>query len=245
MDEEPECHFPCDPFELRPRECFDDLRVMIEFMTRYREFWGPGNQIWVDSGLNAVAVEKTNCRVAFHFPKVAGAVCITACSYLDPGLRAFKQECIRKVMKAKGETEETSLDWNYDLGAHQRYHRLWDLTNAEAARPGGATLWGAFNVVADEAVPFPARICLAGQKTFQNQPEREAGANWTLTQHAGVITGPSRRWLYRSVQDVRNPMPITRSSPKLLLGEGVEMRPEWQTDVDSGRCELAPPETGQ
>jgi hypothetical protein len=40
-------------------------------------------------------------------------------------------------------------------------------------------------------------------------------------------------------------MPITRSSPKLLLGEGVEMRPEWQTDVDSGRCELAPPETEQ
>ena len=238
MDEEPECHFPCDPSELRPPECNDDLNAMIEFMTRYREFWGPDNQIWVDTKLNAVAVEKTNCRVAFHFPQVSGAVCITACSYLDPELHAFKQERQRKVMEAKGETEENNLDWHFDLGARERYQRLWELTNAEAARPGGATLWGALAVVADEVVPFPARICLAGQKTFADQPEREVGACWTITQHAGVITGPNRRWLYRSVQDLQKPLPVTSYTPRLMLGEGVDMLHEWQEDVDAGRCIL-------
>jgi len=241
MDEEPVCCFPCSPIELLPDECFDDIQALIEFMTRYREFWGPGNQIWVDRKLNAVAVEKTNCRVAFRYPTVAGAVCITACSYLDPDLHAFKQQCLRKVMAGKGEPEEDSADWHFDAGAHLRNERLLALTNAEAGRPGGATLWGAFNIVADEAVPFPARICLSGQKTFADHPEREGTASWSVTQHAGVITGPRRRWLYRSIQDIVHPRSVTSWKPKLLLGEGVEMQPEWQVDIDNGLCELAPP----
>jgi hypothetical protein len=238
MDEEPLCIFPCNPVELVPPEAMDDVRVRMEFMTRYREFWGPGNQIWVDKKLNAVAVEKTNCRVAFRFPQAAGAACITACSYLDPELHAFKQECLRKVMKVKKENESTSTDWNYDLGAFRRNERLVKLTNAEAARSGGATLWGALEIVADEAVPFPDRICLAGQKVFPDRADREHLVNWSLTQHAAVITGPNRRILYRSIQDFDHPRSVTTYKPKLRLGEGVQMQPEWEEDIRQGRCEL-------
>jgi len=237
LDEEPECCFPCNPGELMPDECFDDIGKMVEFMTRYREFYGPGNQIWCDRKLNAVAVEKSNCRVAFRWPTANGAVCVTACSYLDPKLNAFKKEGTRKAMAIKGETEENSVDWNYFKGADRRHRRLIKLTNAEAKK--GATLWGALNVVADTAVPFPDRVCLAGEKTF---PDREPNANWTLTQHASVITGPNRRTLYRSIRDFKNLRPITSFTPYLVLGEGVEMKPEWQKDVDQGLCELAPAE---
>lgn len=235
LDEEPECSFPCNPHGMMPDECFDDIHAMVEFMTRYREFWGPGNQVWVDRKLNAVAVEKMNCRVAYRWPSVAGAICTTACSYLDPELHAFKQSCLRRVIAAKGQTEETCPDWQYDLGSHLRNKRLLKLTNAEAARPGGATLWGAFNAVADTAVPFPDRVCLAGEPVF---PDPNMEANWTLTQHAMVLTGPYRRALYRSMQDLRRPQSIINYTPKLALGEGVEMQPEWQRDVDEGKCVL-------
>ncbi len=236
LDEEPECCFPCDPIELVPDECLGDIHEIVKFMTRYREFYGPGNQMWCDRSLNAVAVEKTNCRVAFRWPTVNGAVCITACSYLDPELNAFKKERTRRAMAIKGEAEENSVDWHFFRGADRRHRRLIELTNAEAKR--GATLWGAFNVVADTAVPFPDRICVAGEKAF---PEREPNANWTLTQYASVITGPNRRTLYRSIRDFENLRSITTFTPYLVLGEGVEMKPEWQRDIDRGLCELAPP----
>jgi len=237
LDEDPVCCFPCDPWELMPKDCLDDIHAMVDFMTRYREFYGAGNQIWCDSKLNAVAVEKTTCRVAFRWPTVNGAVCITACSYLDPELNAYKKERTRKAMQIKGETEENSPDWNFFRGCDRRHQRLIDLTNAEAK--DGATLWGAFNCVADTAVPFPDRVCVAGEKTF---PDREPNPNWTLTEFAAVITGPKRRALYRSMQDLVNPKPIYTYKPKLALGEGVEMQPEWQADIDKGLCELAPEE---
>ena len=236
LDEEPECIFPHNPFEAIPDECLDDIHVMVQYMDERRDFWGPGNQMWVDRNLNAVAVEKANVRVAFRYPTSNGAACITACSYLDPELNAFKRSRLLEVAKRKGETAENCMDILFSDGCDQRHQRLWDLTNAEAARPGGATLWGALECVADTAVPFPARVCLAGEKV---DPAREPNANWSLTQHAQVITGPHRRGLYRSIQDMANPRPIYEETPKLILGEGVEMQPEWQQDIDEGRCILS------
>jgi len=235
LDEEPENIFPYNPFESIPDECLDDVRVLAKFMEERADFWGPGNQLWVDRNLNAVAVEKANVRVAFRYPTSSGAACITACSYLNPEMNAFKRSRLLEVAKHKGETPETCIDLLYSDGCDERHQRLWDLTDAEAARPGGATLWGALECVADTAVPFPARVCLAGEKA---DPAREPNANWTLTQHAMVVTGPYRRALYRSVQDLANPRPIVEETPKLSLGEGVEMQPEWQRDIDEGRCIL-------
>jgi hypothetical protein len=66
-------------------------------------------------------------------------------------------------------------------------------------------------------------------------------ANWSLTQHAAVITGPKRRCLYRSVQDLYHPRPVYAFKPKLMLGPGVKLQADWQADIAAGRCELAPP----
>jgi len=84
-------------------------------------------------------------------------------------------------------------------------------------------------------VPFPDRICLAGQTAV---PEKEPVPNWTLTQHATVSSGPNRRTLYRSMERLDPPKPIVETTLKLVLGEGVKMKPEWQADVDAGRCVL-------
>jgi|GEM_PF-492033 len=243
LDEEPVCSFPCNPFELMPPECREDIHEAVKFMARYREFYGPGNQIWCDTQLRAVSVEKSTCRVAFRWPTVKGAACIGACSYLDPELNAFKKSRTRLAMAIKGETEETCPDWQFFEGCDQHHRRLIRLMNEEAQR--GATLWGAFNIVADHDVPYPERICLAGEKLFD---DKEPNAMWTLTQHAVVVTGPNRRALYRSLQDMKHPKPIYTYTPKFVLGEGVKMKPEWQKDVAAGRCTLVaeqPPAAGR
>jgi hypothetical protein len=234
LDDEPENSFPYDPYEFIPDECFDDIEVLVSYLDARRDFWGPGNQIWVDRHLNAVAVEKSNCRAAYRFPEKNGAVCITAGSYLDPALNAFKRARFTEVAYCKGESADDSADLKFSEGCDVRHRRLWELTAAEAARPGGATLWGAFEIVADTAMPFPARVCLAGEKS----DPRDADANWTLTQNAVVITGPHRRALFRSLQNLENPRPIYHETPKLVLGNGVAMQPEWQADIDNGRCVL-------
>lgn len=240
LDEEPKEIFPANPHDLMPPECLEDVKQIVAFMDRYKEFWGPGNQLWVDKQFRGVMVEKANIRVAYRWPTQGGAICVTACSYIDPGLNAFKRSRLKEVMRLKGENERTCIDYVYSEGCDQRQHRLLALTNAEAKR--GATLWGALNVVADTAVPFPARICLAGEKGI---PDKEPQANWSLTQHAMVITGPNRRSLYRSIQSYSDPKPVYGLTPKLMLGAGVAMKPEWRADVDAGRCELVEAEKAE
>jgi hypothetical protein len=238
MDDEPACVFPANPMEydLMPKDSLTDIDEIIVFMSRYNEFWGPCNTIWCDRSLRAAAVEKTNCMMAVRRPTVNGAVAVTACAYLDPKLSAHQLERARRAMKMKGENESNALDLNYHLGSGRRYRRLVELTDAEAKR--GATLWGALAVASDHAVPYPDRVCLAGETMF---PEREPAPNWSVTNHAAVISGPNRRCLYRSVQSSEDAEPVYEHVPKLMLGPGVKMRPEWQADVDAGRCVLAEP----
>lgn len=233
LDEEPACIFPCDPIEFMPNECLEDIEKIVAYMNERADFWGPFNQIWVDRAHRAVAVEKANVRAAYHRPESCGAVCITSGSYRQPELRAWKQSRLSEVARLKGQRFDECLDVRQDAACEQRNARLWQLTNSEAARPGGATLWGALKIVADTGVPFPARICLAGEKL---DPLQEPNANWTLTQHAAVLTGPRRRGLYRSVQDMGYPRPVYEEIPKLVLGQGVEMTPEWASEIAAGQC---------
>jgi len=239
LDDEPACSFPGDPFtyqHLIPPECFDDIDVMIEFMTRYNEFYGPGNKLLVDRHLNAVAMDKSNCKVAFRKPTVNGAVAITACAYLDPELSAHQLARAAKAAEMKGESLEESLDYNYHLGSRKRYQRLMELTDQAAKdRP---TLWDALEVVADHAVPYPDRVCLAGESRNSIVPNPKE--NWSVTQHAAVLTSPYRRCLYRSIQSRQNPRPVYEYTPKLMLGPGVQMQPEWQAEIDAGKCILGP-----
>jgi hypothetical protein len=235
LDDEPSCSFPINPHELLPDECREDLGSIIEFMTRYNEFWGPCKQLWVDRKRRAIGVEKSNCRIGFlPADPETGAVAVTACSFVTPELQPFRDERFRLAAEKKGESLEQNIDWQFVHGADTRQHRLTELAVAEARR--GATIWGALGVVADHAAPYPARVCLAGEKIF---PEREPLANWSVTQHAAVLTGPKRRVLYRSVEDTAHPRPVYAHPPRLRLGAGVAMQPEWQAEVESGRCVLA------
>ena len=108
----------------------------------------------------------------------------------------------------------------------------------DAAAQGQPTIWDALNVVADHAVPYPDRVCLAGES--RNSPTRNPNQNWSVTQHAAVITGPNRRAIYRSVRSQTAPKPVYDYTPQLMLWPGVPLKPEWQADVAAGRCELAP-----
>jgi hypothetical protein len=238
LDEEPKCSFPCDPFALLPPSCYENIDELLAFLYRYREFWGPGNRLFVDQHLRGAAVEKSNCRMAWRKAGVAGSVAITSCSYLDPEMNAFKKGRTRAAMARIGDTEATSPDWQFYEGCDHRHRRLLALTEAEARR--GATLWGALAIVADHAVPCPERICKAGERAM---PERQPAGVWSMTQHAAVLSGPARRCLYRSIQDISQPRPVYDYTPKLMLGPGVAMQAAWQDDVAAGRCTLAPPVT--
>jgi len=106
-----------------------------------------------------------------------------------------------------------------------------------AEAKAGASLWGALELLSDHAVPPPERVCLAGEAEF---PEEEKCVNWTVRQHAMVISGPGKRALYRSIGDVKKAKPVFKRTPWLMLGPGVRMRKAWQVDVKAGRCKLAP-----
>lgn len=236
LDDEPACSFPASPFEyqhLMPKECFENIDVFIEFLTRFNEFWGPGNRIIVDRKMNAVAIDKTNCMVAFRKPAVNGAVAVTACAYLDDKLSAHQLERAARAAKIKGESLEDSLDYNYHLGSRKRYLRLAALTDAVAK--GKPTIWDLLDIVSDHAVPYPDRVCLAGEST--KYPKRNPNENWSIIQHAAVISGTAKRALYRSVQSRETLKAVYEYTPKLLLAPGVKMKTEWQADIAAGRCE--------
>ena len=102
---------------------------------------------------------------------------------------------------------------------------------------GGATLWGALGIISDHAVPYPDRICLAGETAF---PDREKRTTWTVLHHAAVVTGRAKRCLYRSIQSFRDARPVYEYTPKLMLDTGVRMRKAWRAEADAGVCGLAP-----
>jgi len=214
-DEEPAEIFPIDALALRPADC-KTVPAIVEFLTRYHDFWGPQNGIIVDEQKNMVAFEKSNCRVGFRYTS-DGTCAVTACSYLIPEMYAFKLERSKLSLQKRGWTED-SPDWVYWKGCDARYRRLLEMTGAAAAR--GATLADMAAIVTDHAVPVPDRICLAGEPGHKDDTD----SNWTLMSQASVLEGPGRRTLFWRVE---GNTPCYDNSPFLIPGDGVEVRPEW------------------
>ncbi len=240
LDDAPKCTFPADPFTyqyLLPKDFFDNIDVMISFLERFNEFWGPGNKILVDTKGRAAISEKTNTRVAHRKAGPNGEAAITACAYLDENLHAFQLERCKRAAAIKGESEADSLEINYHGGSRLRYRRLTELTRKAAQ--GKPNIWDALDIAADHAVPYPDRICLAGEA--RGTSVRNPKENWSVTQHAAILTGPNRRALYRSVQSRQNPKPVYEYTPRLLLAPGVKMQPQWQAEIDAGKCEFPQP----
>lgn len=215
-DEEPSEVFPVHVWDIMPEDC-KKVKDMVAFLQRYNEFWGPQNGFIVDEEQNSVAYEKSNCRMGVRWSE-DGTSAVTACSYLIPEMKAFKEERSRLSLTLRG-WDETSADWLYWKGCDARYERLLKLTKEANAK--GATLEDMAAIVTDRAVPFPDCVCLAGEKVL---PTDEL-TNWTLTSQASVIEGPNRRSLFWRVE---GDTPCFENPPFLIPGEGVTTKPGWK-----------------
>lgn len=215
-DDEPEDIFPVEPLALLPDD-LTDLDEFVSFMERYHDFWGPHNSIWVNPDLDSVALEKANCRMGAR-RALNGASAVTACSYLTPEMNRFHKERAKVSIEARGLPADCA-DQVYWDGCEIRYHRLLQLVAEEVER--GPTLDGVLRIMLDHDVPFPDRICLAGEEIHPDA----LGTNWTLTSNASVLTGPTRRTVWRCVE---GDTPVYDTLGYLALGEGVEMRDEWR-----------------
>jgi hypothetical protein len=217
-DEEPTEIFPLNPFKILPDDC-RKVQDIAEFLRRYVDFWDPHNGILVDQYNCAVAYEKLNCRVGFRCSD-DGSAAVTACAVVIPEIKAFRDKFHRKSMELRGLDVEHSPDAHYWGGCEKRYHRLLKLT-AEASRKK-ASLWDMVNIVTDHAVPYPDRVCIAGQTCH---PELKAEtAEWTMTSRAMVLSGPNRRVLYFRVEGNKA---CYENPPFLVLGKDVKLKPEW------------------
>lgn len=215
-DEEPTNLFPVNVWEIMPEDC-KQVKDIVAFLQRYNDFWGPQNGIIVDEEQNSVAFEKSNCRMGVRYSD-DGTAAVTACSYLTPEMKKFKEERSRLSLKLR-DWDETAPDWVYWKGCDARYERLLNLT--KEANKRGATLEDMAAIVTDHAVPFPERVCLSGEKI---SPDDEL-SNWTLTSQASVLEGPNRRTLFWRVE---GDTPCYENPPFLIPGEGVKVKPEWR-----------------
>jgi hypothetical protein len=77
-------------------------------------------------------------------------------------------------------------------------------------------------VVTDHAVPYPARVCIAGE--FKHPKIPPGNEEWTGVSHSEVLEGPNRRMLFYVVEDRK---PCYATPPYLVLGPGVKLKPEW------------------
>ena len=220
LDEEPDEIFPVDPFDLMPADCTGSAQAAADFLYRYREFWGPTNCIVVDTNHDSVAIEKANVRMGIR-PSVNGASCVTALSFMDPEMKAYKLERDKASIAARGWTLEEAIDWKYWRGCDKRYERLVSLINDASTRP--SSLQDMANIMTDHAVPFEdGCICLEGKSVSPEiGPDR---AEWTVVSHSEVLEGPNRRILFYTVEDKK---PCWATPPFLVLGAGVEMKSEW------------------
>ncbi len=220
-DEAPTEWFPVNMAWLDLRD-LDTLPEYMKFMEHYRDFWGPGNSIYVDKHLNSVSVEKANRRMGLRYHN-NGCSAITAGAYLTPEMAAFKRDRDLASFKARGLPSDCT-DALYWAGCERRYKRLIKLVEAENAR--GATLLGAANIALDHAVPFPDRICIAGEKSHPD----EALQNWSLQTFAAVLSGPNQRCLHWNM-DPTKPIPIYKLTPWYLTGKDIPMRQEWLNEL--------------
>ncbi len=216
-DEEPEEIYPLNPFKIIPDDC-RLIKDVVPYLQRYADFWAAHNGILVDEENSTVAYEKLNRRVGFRYSN-DGSSAVTACAVVIPEIKAFRDERHRLSLKLRG-LDEHSMDWHYWKGCEARYNRLLKLV-ADASR-NGATIWDMVHIVTDHAVPYPDRVCIAGETCHPGIDPKQA--EWTMTSRAMVLSGPNRRVLYFRVEGDKA---CYENRPFLVLGRDVKLDPEW------------------
>ena len=219
LDEEPEEIFPVDPLALLPADCTEHVEDAVEFLTRYRDFWGPVNCILVDKNHDSVAIEKANVRLGVRHAD-DGASCVSALACLHPEMKAYKEARDRLSIERRGGTLDEMLDWKVWRGKDKRYARLDTLVKAASRK--GASLQDMANCMLDHELPWPERVAEAGH-SFQDIPLEQG--EWTSCSHSEVLEGPNRRMHFYRVE---NYTPCYDLPPILIPGVGVEIKPEWQ-----------------
>ncbi|NQU11359.1 hypothetical protein HQ590_11240 [bacterium] len=214
-DDEPAEMFPAAPLELMPEETKADIRRVVDFLRRYNEFWGPGNSLMIDSQMNSVVLEKSNCALGVRWP-TNGCSASSACFYLTPEMKALKLERDRLSLQRRG-WDETAPDWLFWQQCRARYEKLLELAEQENDR--GATLPG---VAATMLHHGAGAIYQEGNKVHPDLFD----VTRTLTSWSAVLTGPDRRMLYWTHRD---PTPFYRTKPYLIPGQGVAVKEEWKT----------------
>ena len=223
-DEEPECLFPVELGWIIP-DGITDVREYVGYLDQYKEFWGPGNQLWTDPRMNFAALEKANVRMGVRYS--TGCCAITACSYLIPEMNAFKKERDLLSYRVRGWDVNDNPDKAYWEGDESRYRRLLDLVQKEYDR--GATMIGAAQIALDHAVPFPARINIQGQRGHRD--EKPDMQNWSMITNIWCLSGPNTR-SYNWIIDPDNPKPVYQTECIIIPGEGQQHRlPEWEAEV--------------
>lgn len=222
-DEEPECLFPVDMAWIMPSG-MTDIHAYVDMLARYMEFWGPFNGLYVAPDMRCAVIEKANVRMGVRYSDGWGA--ITAGAYLDPAMHAFKESCSQRSFEVRGWGADNP-DAVYWDGCEKRYRRLLSLAEAEHQR--GATLLGAARITLDHAVPFPERICLAGER---GHPEEKL-QNWSMLSSAEVSSGPNRRSLFWKI-DPEDLKPIYHTRCHVRAGAGLEARQqEFEAEIEA------------
>lgn len=220
-DEEPRELFPVQVWDVMPEDC-RKVRDVVAFLDRYVEFWLCGNGIIVDEDLDCVAYEKDLCRVGWRWSD-DGTAAVTACAQVIPEIKTHRDKCHRRSLELRG-YDESSPDWKYWTGAEARYHRLLKLVKEAAS--SGPTIDDMARIVTDHAVPYPDRVCIAGETCHPDIDPKLA--EWTMRSRAAVLHGPNRRTLFYRVEGQKA---CYDNPPFLALGEGVEMKTGWEKGV--------------
>jgi hypothetical protein len=217
-DEEPTEIFPINAWEVLPEDC-RKLPDVVAFLTRYVEFWSPHNGVIVDEDLNSVAFEKSTCRVGWRYSP-DGSACVTACAQIIPEMKAHRDACHAKSLKARN-FDHTSPDWHYWTGCEKRYHRLMKLVSEIAG--SNPSLEDLGRIMTDHAVPYPDRVCISGGSCHPDIPVEVT--EWTMRSRAAVLHGPNRRTLFWRVEGKQ---PCYENPPFLIPGDGVAVKDEWR-----------------
>jgi len=219
-DEEPEDIFPIKIDDILPQD-IKRVRDYIPFRYRYRQFCGPGNGIFVDETGDSVAVEQSNCRMAWRYAE-NGVSATTALAYHEPELKAFKHERDLLSLEKRG-WGKAAPDWVYWDGCNRRYDRLMKLVEAERKRP--LTVEGMARILLDPEGTPPDRISCANEPFH---PDVQTNF-WTMYTWVAIPFGPKRR-TYRWAQSQPPNGPIFSHNPELVLDESVENRSEFEAE---------------
>lgn len=145
-------------FELLEQHC-GNLEEALEFLVRYKFFWGGQNTMLIEKKTGQAAViEKSSCRYGIRKME-NGTLYTTAMSFAEPAMKEYlAAKRMERIIK-KGEKWNESIEAEYWEGCDIRYENLARIVKEKSKNP---SLKSMIEILQDHS-PFPACICLHGQ----------------------------------------------------------------------------------